>query len=77
MQHSDTSSRGQRGLKVQAAIFGILFMLSGADGQQNIQLIFLGLACGSLLLAEQWLPLRAVVNRWFEQHPGWYLRSYW
>lgn len=63
--------RAQRGLRIQAAIFGILFTLSGADGQQDAQLVFLGLAAGSLLLAEHWPPLAAALHRWIERHPDW------
>ncbi len=56
-------------LRVAAAVFGALFLMSGADGQQRVQAVFLLLAAVCLAL-EHSAPLwRPPLRHWLRTHP--------
>ncbi len=52
-----------------AAVMGALFLMSGADGQQQVQAIFLVLAAGCVLAGRFAPVLRAWVTQWLQHHP--------
>lgn len=53
-----------------AALLGGLFLMSGADGQQRVQLIFLVLAAGCVALGH-WQPVwQDALQRWLDAHPA-------
>jgi len=54
---------------VLAAVMGALFLMSGADGQQNVQAMFLVLAAGCLIAGRYAPALRAGVTQWLQHHP--------
>lgn len=66
---TNTAQPSSSGWRVMAAVMGGLFLMSGADGQQRVQAVFLLLACVSLGMDALWPALGAWVGRWLEEHP--------
>lgn len=55
--------------QILAAIMGALFLMSGADGQERVQVTFLLLAAACLVV-ERFLPiLRQHLDAWLQGHP--------
>lgn len=54
---------------ILAAIMGALFLMSGADGQQHVQAMFLAVA-GACLVAGRFAPaIRGWLAAWLHSHP--------
>ncbi len=65
----ESSPTQPTGWHIMAAIMGALFLMSGADGQQNVQAIFLVLAV-VFVAAGRFAPLiRGWVTGWLQSHP--------
>ena len=65
----DAHSMSTFALSSAAAVFGALFLMSGADGQQRVQAVFLLLAAVCLAL-EHSAPLwRPPLRHWLRTHP--------
>lgn len=55
--------------QILAAIMGALFLMSGADGQERVQVTFLVLAAVSIVIDRYSPLLRQQVGTWLQAHP--------
>lgn len=64
-----TDSTGPTAWDTMAAVMGALFLMSGADGQQNVQAIFLLLAAVFVAAGRLAPSFRVWFNGWLRSHP--------